>query len=149
MPSVAAITAAFTDLLKSTDSLDGSDDLFPVFESRPDPHVPLDNRGVVKGYAVLHPIAPGTDRTSLAASPGSLLTAFQVDCIGGSHAYVLDVADQVVARVDGQTLTVAGAVVGLIQPPFGYQQRAPYRDPGVAPFQLRLPLQYQVLAVPA
>ena len=141
LPSVKLLAAAMLGLLNAEG--------LTVYPSRVDPVTVLDNRGVVKGYAILHPLGPGTDRTSMSGRPGSLLAAYQVDCVGGSHDYVLGVVDSVIDRVDGKTLIVAGAQVGLVQPPFGYQPLAPYRDPGASPFQLRLPLQYQVLAVPA
>lgn len=143
LPSVLLLTNAVHALL------DGHPKL-TVYRSVVDPAPPADGNGVTKGYAVLHPFGGDAETNQLDRQPGRLLWEFQVSCAGGNHDYLLWAVDQVRGLLDGKGLTVAGTVVGLMQPPPGFQPPAPKPQPVDAAHQrLQIPLLYQVLTVPA
>lgn len=142
IPSVRLLTDAAVGLLTANPNL-------TVYESVVDTPPPADEDGVVYGYVVFHP-GIGNDTTSnLAVEPGQLLWSFQATCVGGTAEYCGWAVDAVRARVAGQTLAVAGAKVGLIQPPVGYNPPMRPSPADVKPPRVSVPLQYQVLAVPA
>jgi hypothetical protein len=124
-------------------------DTLTVYRSVAAPEPPADEGGVTQGYAVLHPFPGNATSGSLSRAPGQLLWEFQVSCAGGDHDYVLWTVDTVRGLLDGKTLTVAGARVGLMQPPVGFQPPAPRPAPVDSGQRLQIPLLYQVLAVPA
>lgn len=117
-----------------------------VFDSIVNPAPAIDEAGVVKGYAVLHPGAGDATPNNLAAQPGQLLWQFQVTCAGGNRTYATWVVDTVRGLLDGKTLTVAGTKVGLMRPPFGFNPPT-LTDTDVQPPRVWVPLQYQLLAV--
>lgn len=106
------------------------------------------------GYAVFHPgggdpLLNDPNRGSLTAQPGQLLWTFQVTVVGNDFEQIGQVIDTIRGLLDGKTLTVAGAKVGRMQPPFGYQPPPPRPQQQVQPARMEVPLQYQVLAVNA
>ena len=107
------------------------------------------NIGIIESYAVFHPGAGDTKRGTLDAKPGQLMWGFQVTCVGGDHDYLLGAVDSVRGQLDGYRLTVAGAVVGLCQPPLGFRPPPARPDHDEKPSRLWVPLLFQVLAVPA
>jgi hypothetical protein len=108
-----------------------------------------DNNLVIKAYAVFHPAPGDSKRGALNATPGQLLWDFQVTCVGGDHDYLLDAVDSVRTQLEGYRLIVAGAVVGLCQPPIGFRPPPARPDLDEKPSRLWVPLLFQVLAVPA
>jgi hypothetical protein len=140
LPSVRLLTAAVTTLLNTPPLV-----VYPSTVTTPPP---VDAAGVVKGYGVLHPGAGMLPADNLTGQPSHLVWYFQVSCVGGNHDYVTWATDLVRSRLDGHTLTVAGAVVGLMQPPFGYTAPPALVDEETPPTRLMIPLQYQVTAVP-
>lgn len=142
LPSVALLTKALVDLLDDQAGL-------TVYESVVELRPPTDQRGVTRSYAVVHPFPGDAESNQLDRQPGRLLWGFQVSCVGGNHDYVLGAVDAVRRRLDGKRLTVDGVVVGLMQPPPGYQPPAPKAQPVDSGQRLQVPLLYQVLTVPA
>lgn len=142
MPSVRLLSAAVEQLLRGHGNLQ-------VFVSEVDPSLAVDQNGAAKGYAVLHPGTGDADSSSLTRAPGRLLWQFQVTCGGGTAEYWGWAVDAVRSVLDGKSLAVAGAVVGKLQPPFGFQPPPPQPNTSVNPSRLTSPLIYQVLAVPA
>lgn len=138
IPSARLMAAAVKVILDAHPTL-------TVYQSIVDPAPPLDDAGVLLGYAVFHPW-PGNDApNNLAGRPGQLLWGFQVTCAGGDTDYAMWAVDTVRGLLTGKTLTVAGTKVGLMRPPLGYQP--PTRtELTVAPPRVEVPLQYQVLA---
>lgn len=116
---------------------------------------PTDGSGnLTSGYAVFYPgggdpALADRDRGSLSAKPGQLLWSFQISAVGQDRNQITWVIDEVRTLLDGKTLTVAGAKVGRMQPPFGYQPPPPRPEYQAQPPRLLVPLQYQVLAVTA
>lgn len=140
IPSVGLLVDAVAQLL---------DGALTVFHSVVEPKPPVDENGRVSAYAVLHPGAGATTRSSLDQVPGQMLWGFQVTCAGGNQGYVGAAIDTVRGRVEGKTLNVDGAVVGRIQPPLGYTPPPMQVDYDVQPPRLFVPLLFEVLAVPA
>lgn len=140
-PSVRLLTGAVWALL------DGHAQL-QVFQSFvEDPELDPETEQLAKGYAVFHPGGGNDQPNNLAVSPGQLLWAFQVSCVGKDHEQVGWVVDTVRGLLTGQTLTVAGHSVGRMQPPLGYQAPPPRPDITDSTERLQIPLQYVVLAV--
>lgn len=136
IPSVHLLSAAVMALL--------SPPPLSAFDSIVDSAPPLDEAGVLEGYAVFHAGAGGDRASSLAKTPGHLLWTFQVNCVGGDSSYVGWVVDQVRERISFKTLAVAGAKVGLMQPPEGFNPPI-LPDYSTTPPRLMVPLQYHVL----
>ena len=140
LPSVRLLTTAVQDLLAAAPAG------LTRYTTLVDPAPPVDDAGVVTAYAVLHPYAGNDTANNLAVNPGQILWGFQIDCGGGDATYLLWAVDTVRGLLSGQTLTVAGAKVGRLQPPLGYNP--PTRpELNVTPPRITVPLQYQVLAV--
>lgn len=142
VPSVRLLTDAVFGILNGHATL-------TAYRSVVDPVPTVDAGGVTEGYAVLHPFPGDAGSQSLTRQPGQLLWQFQVSCVGGNHDYVLWVVDTVRGLLDGKTLAVADAAVGLMQPPVGFQAPPPKPQPVDSGQRLQVPLLYQVLAVPA
>lgn len=144
--SLLALSDAVMGLLNAHPTLTAYDTIV-------EPAPPVDEGGVVMGYAVFYPGAGDAGVTgerdgNLAAIPGKLLWTFQVTCAGGDRGYASWVVDAVRGLIDGRTLTVAGTNVGRMQPPLGYTPPM-LQNPSVQPPRVSVPLQYQVLAAPA
>lgn len=140
LPSVRLLTDAVAALLADAPGV-------TLYRSRVDPKPPADPGGTVRGYWVLHP-QPGTvDSDNLTAQPGQLLWGFQLTCAGGDDNYAGHAIDLARERLDGRTLTVAGARVGLLQPPLGYRPPPLLEDRDVTPSRLFTSLLYDVLTV--
>lgn len=138
IPSVRLLTAAVRTILDAHPTL-------TVYTSIVEPAPPIDEGGVVRGYAVLHP-GPGDDSpNNLAATPGALLWTFQVTCAGGNDEYTAWVIDTVRGLLTGKTLAVASTNVGVMRPPFGFTPPT-LTNLSVQPPRISVPLQYQVLA---
>lgn len=142
IPSVRLLTTAVYNLLDAHPTL-------TVYRSVVSPPPATDAAGIVKSYAVLHPSPGDAEHQSLSAVPGQLLWSFQVTVGGGDHDYALGAVDAVRSLLDGKTLTVAGARVGRLQQPLGFNPPPPRPDQDAQPPRLAVPLLYQVLAVPA
>lgn len=142
IPSVRLLTGAVWGVLDSHAHL-------VAFRSVVDA-APVDTAGnLTKGYAVLHPGGGDPGRNNLAVEPGQLLWGFQISCVGGDHDQIGWVIDIVRNLLDGKTLTMAGVKIGRLQAPLGYQPPPPRPEFQAQPPRLMVPLQYQVLAVPA
>lgn len=142
IPSVRRLAAGVQALLEGHGNLQ-------VFVSEVDPALRVDGNGVALGYAVLHPGTGDADSSSLTRAPGRLLWQFQVTCGGGTVEYWGWAVDAVRSVLDGKALTVQGAAVGKLQPPFGFQPPPPQPNTSLSLSRLTSPLLYQVLAVPA
>lgn len=142
LPSVRLLTDAVFGILDGHATL-------TAYRSVVDPPPSIDAGGVTEGYAVLHPFPGDAGSGSFSRIPGQLLWQFQVSCAGGNHDYVLWVVDTVRGLLDGKSLSVAGSVVGRMQPPPGFQPPPPKAQPLDSGQRLQVPLLYQVLAVPA
>jgi hypothetical protein len=140
LPSVRLLTNAVFTILDAHATL-------TVYRSVVDPVPPVDANAVTQSYAVLHPFGGDADANNLARIPGQLLWEFQVSCAGGNHDYTLGAVDVVRGLLDGKTLSVAGAVVGLMQPPPGFSPPPPKPQPVDSGQRLQVPLLYRVLAV--
>lgn len=138
LPSVRLMSAAVMALLDP--------DPLNAYDSIVSPAPPVDENGVLEGYAVFHGGAGNETSGNLAKTPGQLLWSFQVNCVGGDSSYVGWVVDEVRRRLSYKTLTVVGAKVGLLQPPVGFHPPV-INESTVTPPRLTVPLQYQVLAI--
>lgn len=139
-PSVRLLAAAVWALLDAHPHV-------PYYKSLVDaPPLDATSGRLSKGYGVFHPGGGDDGWDNLAATPGRLLWAFQVSCVGEDHDQIGWVIDETRELLTGKSLTVAGHVVGRMQPPLGYQAPPPRPEHQAQPARLLVPLQYQVLA---